>query len=77
MAHIGNILVINDTPGIDTRRLARWLAKQEYGYDLVVSLDEANALLRQDRFDAVVYSHEFEFPSNFLRHALRRNSPTM
>lgn len=56
----GTILIINDAPR-DKDRLARWLAKRNYGWVFVNSYEEAIALMENQRFDSMVYAHEFLF----------------
>ncbi len=71
--HTGTILVINDVPRVKDR-LVKWLTEANYHYVFVESYEEAAALSEKQRFDAMVYGHEFLF-SNSLHHrrAARRH----
>ena len=61
--HTGTILVINDVPRVKDR-LTQWLTEANYVYVFVDSYEEAAALSEKQRFDAVVYGHEFSFPDS-------------
>ena len=64
MAHKGKVIVIDDEPGVGDR-LSRWLAETRRTCVFVKTYEEAVDLLKAQRFDAVVYGHEFSWPSPF------------
>ena len=70
MNPLGKVLVINDAPKI-SNRLARWLAKK-YQYVFVKSAEDADTLMQRERFDVIIYSHEFLFSSTSLPSARHR-----
>ena len=57
----GKILIIDDVPGM-RERLERWLGQMAYRYAFVDSDRQAKAMLKNENFDTIVYSHEFRFP---------------
>ena len=64
MAHKGRVIVIDDEPSVGDR-LSRWLTETKRTCVFVKTYEEAKELLNVQRFDAVVYGHEFSWPSRF------------
>ena len=67
----GNILVINKAR--NGKCLARWLERTGYNCTFVDSDEQADALTRSSRFDAIVYSQE----SSILKVPLLADSPSV
>ena len=58
------VLIIDDEPKV-SRRLKSWLRKNDYPCVFADTDEQAASLLRRGRYDAVIYSHEFLFQSDF------------
>ncbi|MFC1994107.1 hypothetical protein ACFLVI_02470 [Chloroflexota bacterium] len=56
----GKVIVVDDKPGI-AKSLTKWLMKAGYSYILVDDVHAANNLLKYNKFDAILYCHEFLF----------------
>ncbi len=56
--HAGRILIVRDAPV--PAHLIQWLTGRRYQYTLVNNEEEAVAYLDRERFDCVVYGHEFQ-----------------
>lgn len=60
----GRVLVVDDAPEARVR-LAQWLTQNSYNSIFVYSDKEAEDMLKHHRFDMVVHSREFSFPSHY------------
>mgnify|MGYP001337210576 CR=1 FL=1 len=60
----GKVLVVDDAPAARVR-LAQWLTQNSYNSIFVYSEAEAEDMLKHHRFDMVVHSREFSFPSPY------------
>ena len=57
----GRVLVIDDAPA-RKELIVRWLKQNACQYVFVEDEEQGRTLLARHHFDAVLYSHEFEFP---------------
>ena len=64
--NLPSLLIIDDEPRV-SRRLKSWLRKSGYDCAFVDTQEEASSLLKRERFDAIVYGHEFLFQSDVSR----------
>ncbi len=60
----GKVLVVDDAPEARVR-LAQWLTQNSYHSIFVYSDEEAEDMLKHHKFDMIVHSREFNFPSSY------------